>query len=413
MNRGQVARVVVLVMAVVGLTATAAPAPFAPVGDAEAGTTGQLNVYEDHTPGNLYTASTVTARFYSRDGQVVVETTASDGTIEFSGIGLDDSKEYIVTVEPSDGNDGPARTLIVEDTDATYKTFVDATGTVTPSFVLQDNTGDFPVSSTDLRIEKTIDYSGGPEWETIYQAPFEADGENAVTIQENERFRIYIVNHQENRERYLGEYTAIPSDSVALKISEGDFSFDSDSPATYQWDAYLEPYINGTGGDDHRIKFHYEDATDQTSQVDLVIHERGDESNEILNQSYTSGPYGSLTVNKDLTNAQANTTWSVEWEATRNGSAVSGSRIVGPAATTFPLEMDPWWKGFISVAVILVSAGLFGGVRVELGAMVVSLEALGFWAMQWLPGEIGLMAILVALTLSVLFRIKSAQPAGV
>lgn len=267
-------------------------------------------------------------------------------------------------------------------------------------FEINDRTGRYPSDETIIIIERPItrdfDGDGSDETRLSRVASDEVGVSGSLfSLENNVRYRLAVRN--ENGDiRQLGSYETIQNETVVLDI--GTLGVDIGGDDTYGVSTSFENETNPT------INYEFSDPDNQTTDLNVTIYERGNPNNTTFSKTYP-GPLGNVSVSHVLSTQNDSKTWVVEWQAERNGEQISGSTIVGPRVT-FGVPLSPLLKHSLAVGMLILVGGLFGGVKSELGAVVMSLLAGGLWMVEWLPPAIGAGAIVLALAIAILGRIN-------
>lgn len=352
-----------------------------------------LYIRNETSPNELVNDSvTVTVRFYSDDTVVTRET--SDGTVNLSGLPV--NEDLVVTAQADGYQD---RQTVLKSLYEQQNVYLlnENESSVEVRFTLDDNTGRYPEGSSYLFVQKPITRNGSTTYETVTSDEFGVNGFTTL-LQEGQRYRL-VVESPDGDRRVLSSYTASVPETVPLEIGDVEIS-NPDDTRSFNWTARQFEAPNGND----TIQFIYQDVEEQTDSITVRVYEYGNESNVLVEDTH-EGPLGNLSVSYELTDEQANNTWVVEFEAERDGEVVDGRQVLGDRSAAVE-ELDPLWKHTISVIVLFIVGGLFGGVRAELGAIVVSLFAGVFWWIQWLPPSVGGGVIAAALGLSVVYRLR-------
>ncbi|MFD1515696.1 hypothetical protein [Halomarina rubra] len=362
-------------------------------------TARDLFVYDENTAETV-TGANITARFYGEDTIVERSDDNGDGVISMSGIPPEQS--LVVDVN-ADGYE--SRRVIIDSLIEQQSVYLlnESESSVENEFVLSDNTGRFSTENTQLYIKAGIDSNddGTLEYKTIAGDYFGAGGRFPATLEQGERYRLLIRNDRGD-ERVLGSYTANSPGVVELTVGSLQFFFGEDTEnATYSVNA------NITGSDE--IKFNYSDPSGATSELDVTIHERTNESNVLFTD--TANDLGQYGATVDIPQ-NSTASWVVDYEVTRNGETYRGSIPLGTGKYIPGVPLDDHWKNVFSVAALLVMGGLFSRTNVAAGAITIPAAAGVLWFADWLPGEISALFILVALGYGVMTAFSESEPIG-
>jgi hypothetical protein len=332
---------------------------------------------------------TVTGRFYS--GDLVFERSTTDGKIDLTG--LDPGREYVLTVN-ADGYH--RRTLIIESLYEQSDAYLLSKNksSVYNSFVVDDLTGDFSGEGTRLYIERAVDDGGGLEWKVAAGDYLGAAGTFKVDLQKDERYRLIIENGDGDR-RELGAYTAAEEGIVALEV--GRVVWDVEEAEGIVWDARTYNLSESNPDPFGYVHFRYNDPNQTTTRLDVVIHEQGNVSNELYNNTVT-GEYGTYTLNQTISGEQVtDKTWLVEYTAYTANDTISASRPVA-AQKKYPVENpfgDKWGPAIIG-GVLLFTGLIFGGIHSNFGAVAVGGVAAVLWYLGWYEASAGVVLLAIA-----------------
>jgi hypothetical protein len=354
---------------------------------------------EEHNASKVITGAGATIILYSVDATTIVERTDSDNDGNISLAGLPD-KEFVAVTNASQHY---TRRTYIESIFSQQNIFL-LNSTVVPgdqavntTFVFEDRTGQFPPENTTLRIQRALDINndGDFEWLTIAGDFWGAASEFPFTGEENARYRL-IVENQEGDRRVLGTHIPVGADSAKTVIN-GEIRWEAGNATGIFFDAA----INRTDSD---IEGFYTDPANDTSEVRVRVWELGNQSNEIFDQTFSNGPYGTLAQNPivSLSGDQLDTSWVVQYEYTdTDGNTETGRVTVGAPQVNLPV--DPWLLAAVGLLAITFVGTLYGPRTSTIGAWSMVLVALGItvFGLADLPivGVIAAMAIAAGGTL--------------
>ena len=335
------------------------------------GVPSNITVYNESAPDDLINTTEVTATVYT-DGEEIFTRTTTNGTVPLRG--LPATEDLVVELSAANYT---TRTVIVEDLaiQQRYYLLPETVASVEMRFELDDPTGQFPSGSSQLFIKRPLTVSGNTTYQTIVADEFGPQG-FTTTLEEDVRYRLTLKN-RDGDVRVLGAYEAVVAETVTLRPGGLELTFNETSG--YTWDYRVD---NSTGTP--TITFEFADPEQATTNLQVTIHERGNTSNTLSGYPVTyPGPLGTVTISEPLTDAQANTTWVVEWEADRNGQSLeSGARdAANPRLFT---ALPAWVRLWSGLGVVLITGALFSRANVNVGAVVTALTAGIFWWIGWL-----------------------------
>ncbi|GAA0305475.1 hypothetical protein [Halarchaeum salinum] len=340
------------------------------------------------------TSLNVSARLYS--GELIFQRNVTGGKVDLSGVSVD--REYVLAVR-ADGY--YQRTIVISNIynqSTIYLLPTDAQA-VLDVFQLNDRTGKYPTESSTLVIKRAINTTdGGLQWQRIAGDYFGAAGQFKAHLQQDRRYRLVLSNSQGDT-RVLGHYSTDISETVVLNPVPVGVDVDS-SATTYAWEATRS---NGT------IAFEFTDPANATTDLHVSIHEEGNQSNVLLNQTYQNGPYGTVSVTQPLVENQTNASWVVSWRAERHDEIIRGTATTATPRQDLVPGLAPWIKHALSIIMVVIVAALFTQLNAAVGGVTTALVGGGFWLGGWLPPAAG-GAIAIALMLAVV--VKAARARG-
>jgi len=270
-------------------------------------------------------------------------------------------------------------------------------------FELEDRTGRYPPSNTTLAIKRDMDDDG--QVDLIHRSSFGAANRVGAHVKQDREYQLIIENDDGDRRR-LGAWTAIGESLVQLQVRAFDFNI-PEQGAGWASHASVEESDNET----EVFRWQFSDPSEATSRLEVEIYERDNRSNGLLNQTYSD--LGNVSYTQQLTGNQTGKAWIIELDGTRNGEAFTSREIVGATDLSPGIPLDPFYQEMFAVLLLLVLAGVFGGIRAETGAIIVPMTAAVLFWMGWLPGVVTASAIAAALFIAVLYRIRSTPQPGV
>lgn len=357
----------------------------------------ELRIYNESAPETLIDDREVGVTVYS-DGDEVFTRNTTTGNISLDGL---PTTTDLVVVAQADGY--ITRSAVIEDTTVQNRMYLlnENTSSVDVRFLIDDPTGVYPPESTQLFIKRPLTVNGSTTFQTVAADEFGVEG-FTTALEQDTRYRLVIKNQKGDRQ-VLGSYTAVASETVTLQPSgiEVDYS----DGETYAWSA---GYVNDT--DTHKITFVYSDPARETTDLEVTIYERNNESNTLSGYPTTyTGTLGNVSITEQLTDEQSDKEWVVEWSADRHGEEISSQKIVGEHTVQLP-SLDPWWQQAIGFAIVLMTGGLFSRANVGVGAVTVALVAGMFYWWGWFAGPTSGAAVVIGLGVAVI--VWATQPGG-
>lgn len=358
--------------------------------NATVGQPGTLYIRNETNASELVNSPVdVTVSF--KNGTTVTTRTTSDGTIDMTGLPTTD---FIVTVEAS--SDYHKRVVYFQSIIGDQSVYLlnKSYASVETRFTLDDPTGNFPANSFVI-VKKAINRSGTNKYRTIYSDKFGTEGVT-VDLQKNERFLISVRN-PEGIVQQIGPYRSDVGETVTVRPG---------SP-TIELGSYEEGWASNADLDNRTLEFRYDDPENETQQVTVWIHQKGDKSNRLRpNVSYYD--LGSFSGTYTLTENESKKTWVVNFVVDRDGEEFVTKKEVANKADLVP-DLSREWRLIAGIGLLLISAGVFSLLNASVGGVVVAIEGGMLWWTGWLTGATTGAAVVIALFVAVLFHIYSSS----
>lgn len=317
----------------------------------------------------------------SGSGDTVDKQTVSDGNISMEGLPTNESYIFVI-----DAPNYHLRSAVIKDIYQQETVFLlnESHASVEVAFEVTDLTGRYssPLLMIDRVINRSLYDSSQPEefqWTTIGGDRLGADARFVIDLEQDARYQITVEN-QEGDTRILGEYTAQFTETVELEV--GDITWDVPLSDDYRYQVNQTELDNGN----ERITFLYEDTSDNTSELCLTIHERGNVSNVLYPENCFTD-LGTVKVTQDVTGSDLNTTWVANWSATHDGNEI-GSGVPLGQASEIALPIDGRWLGPAVFIVLIAGLSAAPKTGARTGALVVVAMAFGlvWWGWVDIPG---------------------------
>jgi hypothetical protein len=243
-------------------------------------------------------------------------------------------------------------------------------------FTLTDYSGRYDPSKTTLFIESPItkDFDGDNDDETRYQTiagdNFGAAGEFPSVLQQSERYRLRIKSGP--NQRVLGSYTASRAELEEIRVQ----GLELEPPESQPYVATSNATRRGNG--QRGLNFAYVDESSSTSELNVQVKNRSS-GNVIYSDTVTNAPIKEYKVyNISLQNE---TSYVVQWNATRNGSEVGARMPIGGGGFPLQIPLDAEWLGAGGLVIIVFIASLAGARK----HTYLAIAAVGFAGMfMWL-----------------------------
>lgn len=309
----------------------------------------------------------VTVRFFEEDNATVVERTTTTGKVSLNG--LDASRSYIVSARADGWQDRRVVITSLYDAQSVYL-LNNSRDAANITFRLEDNVGRYPAQSTRLFIDKAINNSstGKTKFRTVAGDVFGASGGFPVSLEDNRRYRLRVVN-QDGDERVLGAYET-RGDAVEI-LTIGSVLLRGDSSG----DGAFTAELDSSGS--RAVRIRYADPNDSTSQVRVTIHRYGNASNVLVDNQTFNGTYGTLTASFPVPpSAPDDVSYEVDYVAVTDEGQQNGTAIVGavpPVAQQ--LGLAPNVLSLFGWGTIIIVTGLVAIASPELATVVATTVA--------------------------------------
>ncbi len=315
-----------------------------------------LYIRDQANPEELINGTNVTVSVTFYAGNETITRTTSDGSIDLTGLPAD---ETLVATARADGWQN--RRILIRDITRQQSIYLfrDNTSAAEVTFLLEDKTGNFPSTSSQLIIQRSMNYSGtsGSEWQTVLGDYFAADQSFTATLETGQRYRL-IIRNDEGDQRVLGSYIAEESETTTLTI--GTIVWDPGDDENVQFDARLRQ-------DEDQLRLEYNDSA-QTDRLEITVYERGNESNVIYET--TEHNIGEYVETLPLTDNESDMNLVVEVYGNRSGEDFNLTVQLGEVPEQ-PLPIDSRWLSLMGQVLIVATTGLVAGVLHRTGGIIV------------------------------------------
>jgi hypothetical protein len=316
---------------------------------------------------------------------------APDGYFDLTGLPV--NEEFIVRVEPTDGN-YTTRTIYIEsiyEQQAAYVLNTSAVSTVESRFVLNDPTGQY-TSESLIKIKRPINISGNTRYQIIVSDEFGSEGVTAV-LQENIRYEIAVAS--DTASQTIGPYRADVSETV--EVTPGSPAVEN-LTVTQIGGAVSNPLVGATLDND-TLEYQYADPTGETDTLTVYIHERG-EPNTLLQPNQTYMSLGNASGMASLTKNETTREWVITYVVERNGETSVWSTVLSNRKSLGP-PVGENWQVMIGIGLLVLFAGTFSVLNAGIGAVLVSLIGGLLWWLGFLGPATSAIGITIALMVSV------------
>lgn len=349
---------------------------------------GTLFIREESEPHDKVTSAQATVKFFEKedDDPTIVERSTSNGEIDLTGLPV--NERFVVNIQTPNYHN---RSIIIDDLAQQETVFIlnqSVSPVVEQDFTVNDLTGDFgPSADVELKIQKAINKSkydsGGFQWVTLTGDQLGADQTySGVDLIEEDRYRIKVENDEEEV-RVLGAH--VPTeDGVTITLTVGRVRIETDDEETY----YARWWIEENDAGAQIFRFHFNDPEDDTTDLELKVFNRSDES-DVLDDGGTgltatdSGPLGKFTYSLNLTKVgEENTSLVVEWNATRDDTEIGATGQEGRVSDVdLPVPDDVLYT--VMFVFLVVLAALWPDRIAHIGALVIVVMAGVLMLLGW------------------------------
>lgn len=354
-----------------------------------------LFIRAENDPDTLVNATDVQiTAYYSQDE--VQRRTVTNGKLNLTGFPVD--QPIIVRANATNYT---ARTAVVESIYEQNSIYL-LNESVTQNlirFQLQQVTGDFPDDSTVLFVERDIALNGTVEWRTVAGDNFGVSGV-PIYLRQDERYRLRIKNLETSETAVIGAFTPIQSETVTLSAGSAQVNVDDfETPYGYNITQEENP---------DQIVVEYEDTANETERIRIVIHERFNESNVLVNTTYYDS--NSLIHQESLTANESNVTWMAELYVDRgNGWMHFRVPISGGPTSLIPATLDSVWLNAAGVFIMLIGGLAFSKLNLGVGAVSTALVGGLLWWLGLLGGVATGAGVVAAIAIAVVYHYRSQQ----
>lgn len=361
-------------------------------------TPSDLKIRNESNPDQVIDNATVEVKFFSQSG--IITKNASNGTVSFAG--LPANEEFRVEIR-SDGY-VPRQAIIKSLANQQTVYLLPENGDeIDVRFRLDDKTGRFVEETSTIFIQRPLTQNGTTEYKTVAADEFGPDG-YTTSLEADQRYRVRLEN-QAGATRTLEPYSASVSETITLDVNRIEYQIDVQTDVAWSFD------VDQRGTNQSSVvRFAYSDAANATEEVRLTVFERGNKSNELINQTY-AGPHGELGVTKTVPASSNVTNWVAEYEADRNGNTIEGQSFGGERGF-LSTALPQWMQHALSIFGILLVAGLGSQINAPTVAVGCVFVASIAWFIGWLPAVVGGGVLVMALAVAGFYLLAGPDPGG-
>jgi len=342
-----------------------------------------------------------TVRFFEEDGERVFPREPTNGVIDMTGLPVDE--DFVVGVR-DDSSTYVSRITLIDSIFTQQSVYLINTSqpTAIVRLEIEDRTGLFSEAGTNIRIERAVNTVDSPADEERYvivagdvignQLSFETE------LQQDVRYRVSIANDV-GEVRQLGRFTARVDQIVPLVITGLDVGFDDSDEGVQIQTSGTEDENAGT----ETYQFTLVDLSVQTTDLEVELHERGNESN-VFDSGGATGPIGTFQFTTTVSGADADKEWVFSYSYDRDDETVSGTLI--PGQESFPVlpNLDDGYKTIFGVGFIIVLTGIFSVANAKIGAIIVPAVAGLLFITGILSGAVTGLSIAVAFSIGIAYN---------
>lgn len=364
-------------------------------------TPAELRIYNESDPTSLVDGpnETVELRFFfdERQDDLVVERQVSDGTINMTGLPVDEP--FIIVADAADYR---PRRIWVPSLYETQRVYLlpDSEPFVSPKFTLNDFSGRFPPGDTVLLIQRPLNGS----WRTVQADYFGATNEVPAQLRHAVRHRLVLLNTQTGERSRRGQYTPLNSNEKVVEVKEsGDVTIQGLEPVVE-----LSPTV-GTlpATNDSAVSVRVFNQSLDLSEWTVTVRYEGNGTNETLAEVTRSGPAGgSVSPALNLSNRAGGSvkivvTWTTDGGET--GRETFARRVQQPFSNDYSLisvlgnvnalvpeqnvgVFQTMVAIIVSVLVAVTTAAKFRASTEAVGLAAVGTVA-GFTLISWVPAS--------------------------
>jgi hypothetical protein len=346
--------------------------------------------------------TSVNISFFERGTDRVFDRQSSSGTVSFQD--LPKTEEFVARAT-ADGFF--SRRTLVDSIFEQDSVFLlpkgNQTDAVNVSFTIQDNSGKFGAEST-LELQRALNTSDSPNGQRRYVnvagGVLGESREFETTLDRNVRYRIVVSNGQ-GEQRQLGSIVPQRSRLFELQITGLDFQF-NETASSAQIQTSSE--VTGSGGSKTKtLTFGFADPQNETQDLELTVHERGNPSNVLTTASPSAGsfPLGTFEFSQTVSGSAANTTYVANFSYSRLGQDTDGVQPFRGSRFPVDFPLDSGWQQIFSVGLLMVLAGVFSVGNARIGALIIPGVALLLFQIGFLTGATSLLGIGIAFSVAV------------
>lgn len=373
----------------------------APVsGSATFQTPDELEIRDELNPDQLVDNATVELTFFGEDDETVISRTATNGTVDMSGLPLD--QELSLTAEAANYT---SRTTYIPSIVEQQRVFLLPTNATVleTEFEVNDPTGTFVGDGARIEVRKPITINNSTKYRTVVGDRL-GSAAFVTNLEQGARYSIKVFADGQQRE--LGPYEARTAQRVVLDISDVELGSELDLADTQDFTVRAQ-FLNKT------VPVVEVAVLPDNTTIDTLeyrLYPQGNASQEMANESVL-GLEGEL-VNRVAVPASvekpALQNYILEYRIVVDGNEISGTEIIGSERTPLPLDGLPNpLVHAIGMGLVLLVGGLFSQANVGIGAISTSLVAGGLWFIGVLPPEVSGISIAVALMLGAMAYARS------
>jgi hypothetical protein len=357
------------------------------------GVPATLDIHNVSAPETLVTQP-VEVRVYRLNNETILTRTVADGTLNMSGLPAGETLIF----EFTNASNYTDRTMLItrlsEEEDAYL--LPNSTERVVVRFVLDDQTGQYDESQSQLLVKAPITVNNTTQYRTVIGERFGAAGVTQP-LRVGERYRL-VIRNQEGDIYVPGNYRTDIAETVTLVVrAQGSTNRDPGSP--YAWEARQ---VNVDDAPDS-VVYEYSDPQNETRNLDLTISRRNNETT--VAEYYFAGPVGNVTIAQPVNESYEDGGYIVAWEAERADGDIGARKIVGTGTIILP-GLALFWRQAFAAGIILLTGGAFSQANAGAGAVIIGILGGIFWFIGWLTGAAA-GAVVLVLAIAAVWKLRS------
>jgi len=331
-----------------------------------------LTLREEHAPQQRVNA-TATLRFFTAQGDVVVERQAQNGTLDMTGL---PASEFVLSVD--DVSDHYPRRVYLDSIFTQQNAFLlnstvanrSQNEAIRSRFIYEDLTGRFPRPDTTIQLQRPLDLNGDntSRYRTISGDFWGASNEYEDILEFGVRYRIKLVNRETGESLIQGHH--VPTEELTNTIRVSGLVEEADNATGVVGLAQLNESAQ-------TLDIAYRDPAAQTDTFAVRVE---NQSGGVLFADTVNTTLGTYTRSLALNSSEAEQSWVVVFDAgDRHRSAIP----VGPGTIGLPVPVPGWLLTLLMTMSVTFIGALYGPRTALLGAWAMVFAAAGIAMFGW------------------------------